>query len=382
MSTQSDSNNLVHETETQRRHSRVKIPSKLTLTDDNGNQKSFTLLDISASGFAIAGESFDKKAGDFSEGTLSFKFDSLEIGLDIKFQVVATYGENSPRYGCEFHELGREEISCIRTIITKFLSGEVTNVNDVLTTLSRDNFAKERTNNSKALSGSEKAKAIVFTGVFVFFSLLAFCYVLFNIHQSFFVIKADTAVVSAETSLSAAQRNGIISIQVKKGQKVIKNQPLAVIDSPLLSDISNIANTAGMEESELTSLLNKTISSVVRSQCDCEVVELLVNDGEFVSQGQAIAKFGDGQSSAAVLARFKHTNLADITVGTPVYIYLEPNESPVSGVITALEIPENIRSEEHKVHSVLATIIPDEHIPLSYLRRPVTVKIGELNAFM
>ncbi|WP_100656516.1 PilZ domain-containing protein [Alteromonas flava] len=382
MSNQSDPNSMVHETETQRRHSRVKIPSKLTIVAEDGTKSQFELLDISASGFAVQAGDLSLTAGDFAKGTLTFKFDSLEIGLDVKFQVVAKYGDKDARYGCEFHELGREEISTIRTIITKFLSGEVTNVNDILTTLSRENFAKQRTDVNRALSGSDKVKAVIFTGMFVFLSLLAFAYVLLNIHQSFFVIKADTAVVSAQTSMAAAQREGNISIQVQPGQKVVKGQPLAIIESPLLADTGSIAAAAGMEQSALQELLDKTIPSVVKSPCDCEVVELAVRDGEYVTQGQAIATFGDAATSAVVLARFKHADLGDIAVGTSVYVYLEAGQEPVRAVITKLEIPENIRAEEHKVHSVLATIVPDEHIPLSYLKRPVTVKIGELDAFM
>ncbi|WP_100643165.1 PilZ domain-containing protein [Alteromonas facilis] len=382
MSNQSDSNSMVHETETQRRHSRVKIPSKLTLKSQDAADQQFELLDISASGFAIKADSLEMQAGDFAEGTLTFKFDSLEIGLDVKFQIVAKYGDKDARYGCEFHELGREEISTIRTIITKFLSGEVTNVNDILTTLSRENFSKQRTDVSKALSGTDKVKAVIFTGIFVFLSLLAFSYVIFNIHQSFFVIKADTAVVSAQTSVATAQRAGNITLQVTPGQKVVKDQPLAVVESPLLVDTSNVAAAAGIEDTALNELLNKTVPSVIKSHCDCEVVELTVSNGQYVTQGQTIATFGDGSTSAVVLARFKHSDLSDIAVGTQVFIYLEPGQEPVSGVINKLEIPENIRLEEHKVHSVLATIIPAEHIPLSYLRRPVTVKIGELDALM
>ena len=382
MSTQTDSNAMVHENETQRRHSRVKIPSRLRVSREDGSADSFELLDISASGFAVSAESFGLEAGDFSEGTLSFKFDSLEIALDVKFQVVAKHGQDTPRYGCEFHELGREEISTIRTIITKFLSGEVTNVNDVLTTLSRDNFAKERPDVSQALSGGDKAKALVFTTMFVFVSLLAFAYVLFNIHQAFFVIKADTAVVSARTNVISAPRSGLLNLQIDAGQKVVNKQPLAVIESPLLVDTSNVASAAGMTENELSTLLDRTISSVVESRCDCEIVELLVRDGEYVSQGQAIATLGDGSVSASVLARFKHAELANIEVGTKVYVYLSSDTPPVTGQITKLEIPENIREEEHKVHSVLATIETDENIPLEYLKRPVTVKVGELDVLL
>lgn len=379
MSTESDTNPMVHESETQRRHSRVKIPSTLVLIDDNGQETKYPLLDISASGFAIAGEGLDLDAGEYGKGIVHFKFDSLEIGLKVQFQVVAKHGSDPVRYGCEFHELGREEVSTLRTIITKFLSGEVTNIGDILTTLSRENFARERADMSKALTGSEKLRALIFTGVFVFLSLLAFAYVLYSIHQSFFVVKADTAIISAQTSVATSPRTGQISLKVKQGDRVTIGQPIAVIDSPLLSDTSSIASAAGISDDDLNSLLGKTVSNVVESRCNCEVVSLMVSEGEFVSTGQSIASFGDKETQVVVLARFAHEVLQDIAEGTRVDIYVSPEESPVQGVITKLEVPEPIRSEEHRVHSVLATIVPESPLPFAYLNRPVTVKAGELS---
>jgi len=379
MNTESDSNSLVHESETQRRHSRVKIPSTLVMTGENGEDKKFTLLDISASGFAIAGDDFTLDAGDYGTGVVHFQFDSLEIGLKVSFQVVAKHGDDPIRYGCEFHDLGREEISTLRTIITKFLSGEVTNIGDILTTLSRENFSKERTDMSKALSGSEKLRALLFTGIFVFLSLLAFAYVLYSIHQSFFVIKADTAIVSAQTSTATASRTGTVTLKVKEGDTVSIGQPIAVIESPILTDTSSIASAAGISEDDLNSLLGRTVSSVVESRCNCEVVSLNVTDGEFVTAGQSMASFGESNTQTVVLARFAHDVLQDIAEGTKVDVYISPEFGPVSGVITKLQLPELIRAEEHRVHSVLATIVTDEAIPFKYLNRPVTVKVGEMS---
>ncbi|MFC3095981.1 HlyD family efflux transporter periplasmic adaptor subunit [Alteromonas sediminis] len=381
MNTGSDSNSLVHESETQRRHSRVKIPSTLVMKNEQGEEKKYPLLDISASGFAISGEELELTAGDVRSGIVHFQFDSLEIGLKVNFQVVAKHGNDPVRYGCEFHNLGREEISTLRTIITKFLSGEVTQLDDILTTLSRENFAKERVDFSKALSGSEKLRALIFTGVFVFLSLLAFAYVLFSIHQSFFVIKADTAIVSAQTSVATSPRSGPVTLKVKEGDKVSIGQPIAVIESPALSDTSSIASAAGISDEDLNALLGKTVSSVIESRCNCEVVSLRVSEGEFVSAGQTIANFGEDNTQTIVLARFAHDVLQDIAEGTKVDVYISPEQGQISGVITKLQVPEPIRSEEHRVHSVLATITTDEAIPFKYLNRPVTVKVGELSGF-
>ena len=45
--------NVVHETEAQRRHARVRIPARLVVTDKQSNQYVLELSDISASGFSV-----------------------------------------------------------------------------------------------------------------------------------------------------------------------------------------------------------------------------------------------------------------------------------------------------------------------------------------
>jgi alginate biosynthesis protein Alg44 len=378
MATESNNTNIVHESETQRRHSRVKLPSSLVISAQDGKKLKLPILDLSATGFAFSSEELQLSVGEFSHGSLVFKFDSLEIGLDVKFQVVGVHGEKNTRYGCEFHELGREEIATLRTIITKFLSGEVTNVKDILSTLSRDNFAKPRQDAvSKALTGSEKFRALLFTTAFVFLSLLAFAYVLFSIQQHFFVVKATTALISTEANGLFSARNGQVEMLVKSGDKIAKGQPLAIISSPLLTDVSTLASAANMESSELDKLLERAITSTMVSPCDCTVLSTSVITGQFVSQGQQLFLLNGINSKSKILARFNYADVSELTVGTKVLIDLVDGNTTLKGTIIALTIPENIRLEEHRVHAVLATIEPETTLPLSLSNHPVIVKVGD-----
>ncbi|MBT0585625.1 PilZ domain-containing protein [Alteromonas oceanisediminis] len=378
MTNDSNNTNIVHESETQRRHSRVKLPSSLIVTSDNGQKARLPILDLSATGFAFSSDKVKFNVGEFSQGTLVFKFDSLEIGLDVKFQIVGVHEDKTTRYGCEFHELGREEIATLRTIITKFLSGEVTNVNDILSTLSRDNFAKQRQDAvSKALTGSEKFRALLFTAAFVFLSLLAFSYVLYSIHQNFFVVKATTAVVSSESNALVASRNGQFELLVDVGDTVSVGQPIGTIESPLLSDLSTVASAANMSENELNQLVERTISSAVLSPCDCVVASLEVTSGQFVTQAQSLVTLRGAQSPSSVLARFNFEDVTEVGIGTRVLIDLIDGSKPVEGKITMLTVPENITEEEHRVQTVLATIQPDTPLPATLSNHPAVVKVGD-----
>ena len=378
MTTVSNNTNIVHESEAQRRHSRVKLPSSLVITDQEGKKLQLPILNLSATGFAFSSKDLQLTVGDFEEGSLVFKFNSLEIGLDVKFQVVGVHGEKDTRYGCEFHELGREEIATLRTIITKFLSGEITNINDILSTLSRDNFSKAREDAiSKALTGSEKLRALLFTTAFVMLSLLAFTYVLFSIHQHFFVVQSTTAVVSVEKNGLSSPKNGQIEVLTNTGDSVTKGQPLAIISTPLLTDVFTVAGAANMEVSELDKLLERTIRSTVTSPCDCSVLSISAKTEQFVSQGQHLLSLSGANSKSQILARFKNADLSKLTIGTKVLIDLIDGNAAIKGEITALTVPEDIRLEEHKVHAVLVTIEPEIALPISFANQPAIVKVGD-----
>ena len=75
--------NLVHETEAQRRHARVKIPARLIVTDPQHNQYVLEVSEISASGFSVVDDSARIRINNTYRGRLLFNFDSVEFVLKI-----------------------------------------------------------------------------------------------------------------------------------------------------------------------------------------------------------------------------------------------------------------------------------------------------------
>jgi len=80
--------NLVHETEAQRRHARVKLPARLIVTDPQHNQYVLELSEISASGFSVVDDDAKLHLDHVYRGRLLFNFDSVEFVLKISFKVV------------------------------------------------------------------------------------------------------------------------------------------------------------------------------------------------------------------------------------------------------------------------------------------------------
>ena len=123
--------NVVHESEAQRQHARVKLPGRLRFTNAKGERIDARLQDISAGGFSFSNDKTTHKVGDFHRGQLQFQLDSLVLGLDVEFQVNSVQPEHH-RVGCQFHGLGAREAAALRHLISAHLAGELVNVGEVL----------------------------------------------------------------------------------------------------------------------------------------------------------------------------------------------------------------------------------------------------------
>ncbi len=78
--------NVVHESEAQRQHARVRIPAKLRFVDGNREPQEAKVDDLSAGGLSFQA----KRAlpiGQVIRGRLQFVVDNLGLSMDIEFLV-------------------------------------------------------------------------------------------------------------------------------------------------------------------------------------------------------------------------------------------------------------------------------------------------------
>lgn len=367
--------NMVHESEAQRRHSRVKIPCKLHVKGEI-DILSLELLDLSASGFAVQNADSVLKKDHRYQGHLKFNFDNLEISINISFQVVAIFGADH-RVGCEFHDLGRKEVSALRMIITKFLSGEVAAVGDVLTTLSRDNFAKARPNKGDdALVGFAKFKALGGTALALMVGLFSFAFVLSSLHQAFWVSKATTAVVTIPSDISVAPREGYTTLLVKQGQQVSKGQALLTIDSPLLEMMQPVLRSSDISQDEMMGMMSANVSSVIESRCDCVVVHTMTRDGYYIQKGESAIRLAPVNEVPEVTALFEFSELESLAVGTPAKLVINGGDTSTTGSITKVTVPDQAQSDT--IGLVEVTIKPEQALVFADVDKPVTVEVGSL----
>ncbi|NIY82048.1 PilZ domain-containing protein [Vibrio hepatarius] len=368
--------NLVHETEAQRRHARVKLPAKLVVKNQDGAQLLLSVLDVSASGFSIEASSGQLATDRVYKGELLVKINSIELRLPLEF-IVKYFNNESKKAGCEFSSLDQEKASLLRMLISKFLAGDLTTSADVLATLSRDNFVKERKQNgSGALSGLKKLKALVLTACVACIGLLAFSYVALNLYQHYFVVKSVSAMIDIDKEPVLSPTNGYYELLVDVAQPVERGIPLAVITSSVYEVMSTI-NKADFTSEQLKDILPPELNSLVKSPCNCRIVTSLKSDREFAKQGDLLFQVAALDAQPYVTAYFSFKDAEHITQNSIVHITIPGDKSRYTGLITNVVVSDN----DKRPDSIIATIVPQQPLGIGSIARPVNVSIGEFFSY-
>ena len=106
--------NVVHESEAQRQHARVRIPAKLRFLDPQRQAHDVKVDDLSAGGLSFHTKQ-QLSVGDVLRGRLQFTVDNLGLSMDIEFQV-RSYNPDNGRTGAQFQNLEPRDIATLRHI--------------------------------------------------------------------------------------------------------------------------------------------------------------------------------------------------------------------------------------------------------------------------
>lgn len=369
--------NLVHETEAQRRHARVKIPARLIVTDPQHNQHVFEVSDISASGFSVVDDSARIRINNTYRGRLLFNFDSVEFVLKINFQVINEHADEH-RFGCQFQDLGTQEVSTLRLLISKFLGGEIAQVNDVLTTLSRENFTKARkVNTSAGLTGWAKAKAIMATLLMFGVGVGAFSYLISTLATHYLVTTARSASIILPQQTILMPKEGNVELLVKAGDKVKVGMPVARIQTPWAEQVTTLLKASTTPDPKLLGLLQTQMNYTLTSPCDCQVLSVNVDNGQYLERGKSVVQLTRNQSKPYVQASFDYADYARLTTGRRVSLTLSDDLPIMSGWISKVMMNETVSTNQAQ-NTVTVIVIPDRPLSSNMIGLPVAVSIAPL----
>jgi len=362
--------NVVHESEAQRQHARVKLPGKIRFVGNNREPLEHRLLDISAGGFSFSSNKPITQVGAYHRGKLLFQLDNLGLAMDVEFQVRNLDPENG-RTGCQFHGLGSREIATLRQMITSHLSGELVTVGDMIATLQRDNFTKARKN--KGLSPQtalERLRAVSFSLAIFAVGLGAFGLILKQLYDLYFVTHAESGRVSVAGMQVTMPREGTVQSLVGPDGVVANGAPIATFSASMLEMLKGHLNEEQLNPANVEKLFSRQMKGTLTSPCDCRVVAQRVANGQFAAKGAVIFELLPRDASATIEARFRYRDFANVKPGTPVSFSVPGDDEARRGriVSTALE-------DEGLASDIRVVIQPEQPLDSALSGQPVEVVV-------
>ncbi|MDK9558754.1 alginate biosynthesis protein Alg44 [Marinobacter sp. M216] len=369
---------FVHESEAQRQYARVRMPAKLFIKLD-GTMMKFPVADVSAGGVSIHLGNESLRQGHVYNGRLVFKIDGFDFAVDVDF-VPRNMGGQGDRCGCEFQNLGANEVSVLRYLITSFLSGELVSAGDVLNTLSRENFTKSRKGKTnQALGFFASARAMIVSLVAMGIGLIAVAFVGYQLWQIYFVTTAESAMVASENIPVRVPKDAKVTTLVEAGEQVEAGQAIATFDAPMLSYVNELVGNGNYTVEQIEELLGQSVRGTLTSPCDCKVLNLLPAEDQYMSKGEKLAVVAPTDASAHVIARFNFADGGELEEGQSVTLRL-PGGDTQPGRIESLFVDSETPNQPG--NSINALIQAEKPLPMESVGRPigVTVDVFQLAA--
>ena len=362
---------FVHESEAQRQYARVRMPAKLFVKLD-GTTVKFPIEDMSAGGFGIKLGNEGLRRGQVYNGRLVFRIDGFDLAVDVEF-VPRNFTGNDGRCGCEFQNLGANEVSVLRYLITSFLSGELVSAGDVLNTLSRENFTKARKGKgSQALGFFASARAMVVSLVMMTVGLIAVAFIGYQLWQIYFVTTAESAMVASENVPVRLPKDAKVTTLVEAGDQVEAGQAIASFDAPMLSYVNDLVGNGNYTVEQIEELLGQSVRGTLTSPCDCKVLNMLPAEDQYMSKGEKLAVLAPTDASAHVIARFNFEDGGDLEEGQSVTLRMSGGDTQ-TGRIESLFVDSETPNQPG--NAINALIQADEALPMQSVGRPIGVTV-------
>ena len=361
--------NVVHESEAQRQHARVKIPAKLRFFGNDGKPTEARVLDLSAGGLAFTATQ-PLNVGEVHKGRLQFVIDNLGLAMDVELQI-RSYDRQSGRTGCQFQNLEQQDISTLRHLITSHLSGDIVSMGDVLATLQRDNFTKARKvkDSGSGMTALGRLRAVTFSAGIFIVGLAAFGFVFKSVYGMYFVSHAQAGLVSVPGMNVTMPRDGTVQSLLKGDAIAAKGAPLATFSTSMLDVLKGHLEDDQLTPAKVEELFGKQMTGTLTSPCDCTVAQQLVANGQYASKGDVIFTLVPRNSEANIDARFTYRQFADVRPGAPVTFEIAgENKTRTGKIVSSTSLKSADLSSDIRVQ-----IKPDEPLDTTFAGRPVEV---------
>ncbi|MFC5698587.1 HlyD family efflux transporter periplasmic adaptor subunit [Pseudomonas sp. GCM10022186] len=369
---------VVHESEIQRQHARVRIPAKIRFARKQQPPIEIALQELSAGGFSFETDRLAITVGGHYKGELVFAIDKLELAMPVEFQVRSmTPGE---RVGCQFHNLDPRDIVALRHLITAHLSGELVSVGEMLTTLQRNNFGTARKDKVRpGLGVVGRLRALLLSLAVLAVGLAAFAFIGKSLYDLYFITHALSAKVSVPNVQVTMPREGIVQSLIGDGHQVRKGMPIATFNTSMLELIRGQLND-NIKPADIEELLGRQMKGTLTSPCDCTLVRQLVADGQFANKGDVVFQLSPRGSQASVEALFPYAKLNAVHPGSHVSFVVAGEDRARGGKVVSSNL--NPAGDNDLTADIRVQIQPDQPLDNTLVGRPVEVSASRGPSFV
>jgi alginate biosynthesis protein Alg44 len=338
----SNTDQIVHESETQRQYIRLQLPASVEI---DGTR--YSLKDLSAGGLALRDiDTKEFKKSQRSDLKLILPFADFTIDLDLKAEI--QYIDKKLKIaGCRFIDLTPSQISILNHVIRSFIAGDIEKNTDIISVVARDNFAniRKHQNDNENPSNAELIKRYSIYGFALIAIIAVSSFIIGNIMEKILVVKTNDAFVSLESINIISPLSGTYVSTLPEGIKTVeKNDPIAKIVNPESND-----------------------TIVVYSPCDCYITDNKVLNGQYTPKDQKLFELIRSDEKSVVTATMDLENAHRLKIGTESKIDITGLEAEINGKIINIE-RDNISSTLHPPQAII-TIQPSLDIPIDYINR-------------
>ena len=341
--------NLVHEADAQRHHVRVKLPAQIEI-----NGLSYAMTDWSTGGaqvkLAASADDAVFADGKVHQARLVFDIDGflIVVPMTVELRHVENKSEGG-LVGLRYVDMTREQIVIMQHLVSSYVTGTLTSVDDIIHVMSRNNFTKSRQVpvREEKLTTGEQISLLVKRIAVPLLSVLLLAYVFFAVFERNYIITAEKAVITGSGAALIAPAGGVVNFQgLENGDAVKKGDVLMTI-------LSDTGTTTGID-----------------SPCDCVAEGRTVDAGTMIAKGSVLLRLIPIDAPLRVEAYVPYDEAVRLSKGQTAFIRLPGAHEKYSGSISGITIGTQAEARAK------VTINADKALPSGLVGTPVSVKIN------
>lgn len=339
---------LVHESEVQRHHVRIKLPVTASL-----NGKEYAVKNFSAGGFCIATDPDFIPLKKCQDSKLRFAFPGFSFDVELKAHPVY-YRRQKGIAGYRFTDPDPRQLSLLTYVIKSQLAGVLVTEGDIINVASRNNFTTPKAAPAQNNTRQSTLRRLLPMALIAVAGVIAIFLVLGSLYENTVLVKSYTGIVQGNTYSVRAPADGYFtSLIAENTTKVLKDQPLAVINTasaPPIDDGTGI-----------------TQGTVLKSPCDCLIVNKRPRGGEFLAAGDTAFSLLPRNDTLWVTATVQPEQIHRLQYLDDVFVKVIGEGNFAKGSLSEFIAPE-IEGEPAKVQIKMAEpLAPEMYGRLAYV---------------